>query len=615
VDTELLDTRTMIINIVDNAHVIPYIVMNMPTQLVLLFKDWMHDDQVFEKLLTFVHVPVIHVTRLMEHILSQQHSSTKPIVVLGDSGLQLPAQQRKLLAQIKTIELNHETERDEVIHTVHGNGRSTRHLLQNEPTKIDLSIFRLSDESIQRVMDNAQDNVGRFEKKQRDYNGMFESATGFSCVIDYGVVFNSIIQRFANFLQKEGWKTKRSCSQTEIMQFSSQSIICPILQEPFARILNNTNILIKYYQYMALSTCLKNMSVSCLPPAMFQASGILEAIPAVTKPPNNSSASLITLSEGDLFSNSLIRIFTVSSSIIGFDYDNTISTLLAFSSIGALTNDTLYVEMTEKNQISLGRLLRDLLVCNLEDTIYCEKKNLKLFDSFVAMFMILAIVSYTLPIPSVPYYLMWVFGLSYGVLYLSYNFSALCFPRIPTCLGNGIFELTQTIFPPEIQIPRALYNWQVCDSQLNIKPEYLSVVPLPTCGKSCLSAPFGTGPILSIVAAIEITLRKQSPTYSIAIIEYMRVIIPGATIDSYLDTIVVILENYSKNIDNYQGALFICILLNSYKLISLIIFIFMFLPFIAKIFFMSFNIALLLFLKTIFIEQVEEKDDENEDLE
>jgi len=182
-------------------------------------------------------------------------------------------------------------------------------------------------------------------------------------------------------------------------------------------------------------------------------------------------------------------------------------------------------------------------------------------------------------------------------------------------LGNGIFELTQTIFPPEIQIPRALYNWQVCDSQLNIKPEYLSVVPLPTCGKSCLSAPFGTGPILSIVAAIEITLRKQSPTYSIAIMEYMRVIIPGATIESYLDTIDVILDNYSKNIDNYQGALFICILLNSYKLISLIIFIFMFLPFIAKIFFMSFNIALLLFLKTIFIEQVEEKDDENEDLE
>ena len=284
--------------------------------------------------------------------------------------------------------------------------------------------------------------------------------------------------------------------------------------------------------------------------------------------------------------------------------------LLAFSSLSALADDELYHDMTVKNQFSLGRIIRDMLVCNFEDTIYCEKKNIRLLDSFLAMFFILLVLSFTLPIPSVLYYLMWVFGLSYGVLYLSYNFSPLCFPRIPTCMGSGVYELSQTLLPAQLYFPFALYDYTRCDSQLNLKPEFADILPLPTCGKSCLKSPFGTGPIMNIVAAIEITLVRDTPRVTNKLMRYLRGILPVNSIDEYEQNVGVILQNYIANVDDYHTALMICIALNSYKLISLLIFVLMLLPFIIKLGFMGMNVALIFLLRTLFIEQIHEEDPE-----
>ena len=86
----------------------------------------------------------------------------------------------------------------------------------------------------------------------------------------------------------------------------------------------------------------------------------------------------------------------------GFNYLDSTNLILSFASIDAQDNETLYKEITLNNQFSLGRITRDLLTCDFEDTIYCEKENLKLLDSFVAMFVILLVISYTIPIPSMP---------------------------------------------------------------------------------------------------------------------------------------------------------------------------------------------------------------------
>jgi len=459
-------------------------------------------------------------------------------------------------------------------------------------------------------MKNAEKNVAVFETRQKDFNNIFESTAGGSCVIDYGVVFNSIIFNFATFLDRDGWKTKKTCTQAESILFSGQDILCPIVQQPLKRVLNNTNVLIKYYQYMALSTCLKNMSISCIPPAAYSPTGISKALPSVSIT-NVSVVDQQSLSaENDVFSSSIIGMFYTISAIAGFNYLDSTNLILSFASVDALDNETLYKEMTKKNQFSLGRITRDLLTCDFEDTIYCEKKNLKLLDSFVAMFVILLVISYTIPIPSVPYYLMWVSGLSYGVLYLSYNYSILCFPRIPTCLGTGIHELTQTIFPAMISMPRSLYDFEKCDNQLNLKLEYQNVIPRPVCGKSCLQSPFGTGPILNIIAATEIVIRRESPSYTLSIVEYTRFILTSSEVDDYTKTIDSILDNYIKNVDDYQLGLVICIAINSYKIISLIIFLILLLPFIVKIIFMGINVVVVLLMKTVFITQVEQDTDQ-----
>jgi len=155
-------------------------------------------------------------------------------------------------------------------------------------------------------------NVAAFETRRKDFNNIFESTAGGSCVIDYGIVFNSIIRDFATFLDRDGWKTKKTCTQAESMLFSGQDVLCLIVQQPLTRVLNNTNVLIKYYQYMALSTRLKNMSISCIPPVAYSATGISKAIPSVSVS-NVSVVNQQSLSvENDIFPALSLVLFTQS---------------------------------------------------------------------------------------------------------------------------------------------------------------------------------------------------------------------------------------------------------------------------------------------------------------
>ena len=574
-DTDLLDLRNSVIQMTNSAHILPHILQSVPFTLGILLKDWIRDDIVFGKLTACISVAYLMVENFLHPPLGKTSG--------GGVG-------RSLLS----LETTQQTRTN--INPVVG----------NVERKIDLSIFKASDQAISNIMQNAAKNVAAFESRNNNIDSIFESTAGASCVIDYGVVFNSIIRNFATFLDKDGWKTKKTCTQAESMLFSGQELLCPIVQQPLRRVLENTNVLIKYYQYMALSTCLKNMSISCIPPAAYSATGIFKAIPSVSV----RNASVVLVVENDVLSSSIIDMFYTVSSVAGFNYLDSTNWILSFASIDALHNETLYREMTLKNYFSLGRITRDLLTCDFEDTIYCEKKNLKLLDSFMAMFVILLIISYTIPVPSVPYYFMWVLGLSYGTLYLSYNYSILCSPRIPTCLGNGIHELTQTIFPAVISMPRSLYDFEKCDNQLNLRLAYQHVIPRPVCSKSCLEHPFGTGPILNIIASIEIVIRRERPSYTLSIIQYTRFISTSSQADDYIKTIDSILDNYIENVDDYQLGLVVCIVINSYKIISLIIFLILLLPFIAKIFFMAINTVVVLLMKTIFIAKVEKDTDD-----
>jgi hypothetical protein len=159
-------------------------------------------------------------------------------------------------------------------------------------------------------------------------------------------------------------------------------------------------------------------------------------------------------------------------------------------------------------------------------------------------------------------------------------------------------------------MPRSLYDFEKCDSGLNVKPQYQQEIPRPVCGKSCLKPPFGTGHILNIFGSIEIVFRKHTPIYTLSLIHYARFILTASDIEEYIKRIDSILDNYITNKDDYRLALIICIAINSYKIISLIIFLILLLPFILKIIFMAVNVVIVLLMKTVFITQVENNTDE-----
>jgi len=125
-----------------------------------------------------------------------------------------------------------------------------------------------------------------------------------------------------------------------------------------------------------------------------------------------------------------------------------------------------------------------------------------------------------------------------------------------------------------------------------------------------LKSPFGTGPIINIIASIEIIIRRESPSYTLSVIQYARFVLTASEVDDYTKTIDLILDHYIKNVDNYQLGLVICIVINSYKIISLIIFLILLLPFIVKVFFMGINVVIVLLMKTVFITQVEQDTDQ-----
>ena len=288
VDTELLDFRQMIIGLVNNAHVLPYLATTAPGVLVTLFQEWLRDDIVFATLMAYANLPVVYLSLLFEkalHIpestsyLQFLHHGTEMSKDNGSSHSPMVSNRHLLESKIAGVDLSAHSAAEMSDRGMTKPG--SRHLLQKKVAGIDLSIFQISDQSIERIMDNAKQNAANFPDKRKVIQDMFDSGTGFSCIIDYGVLFNSIIHRFANFLQRDGWRAKRTCSRLEMRQISTQDILCPVVMKPVERLLYNTNVLIKYYQYMALSSCLQNMSVSCLPPALFQVSGAYESIPSV----------------------------------------------------------------------------------------------------------------------------------------------------------------------------------------------------------------------------------------------------------------------------------------------------------------------------------------------
>jgi len=233
---------------------------------------------------------------------------------------------------------------------------------------------------------------------------------------------------------------------------------CPIVSAPLLRVYENTVVIAEYYAYMLNSGCLSNMSVSCLRSSLFTGKGVLEVVPRLS-PLNESRQDIYNATtdldnEQDVISYTLLSVFYFVTDIVSFDRSEILNKIYTFISMDALYDDMLYQDMLVHNEFTIGRLIRDLFDCNLPDTITCHKKKLPLRPVLTAVLLIIFIVTVFLPIPTVVIVFLWTFGLVYGTAYLAYNFSPVCSPRIPTCLGNGLFELSGQLLPGSLSVPK-----------------------------------------------------------------------------------------------------------------------------------------------------------------
>jgi len=180
--------------------------------------------------------------------------------------------------------------------------------------------------------------------RTQTYGTVFES-NDMSCVISAGILQNEIVMSFANVLQKDGWTRKPLCSKQQIMDFSTTPAQCPLVSAPLVRVYENTIVLAEYYGYMMKSGCLSNMSVSCLPPPLFAAKGVVEVAPGIPSF-NQSQRSIYNdtrdlTKEEDIISFTMLSLFYAASDIMSFDRSELLSTITVFITMDALYNDTI----------------------------------------------------------------------------------------------------------------------------------------------------------------------------------------------------------------------------------------------------------------------------------
>jgi len=154
---------------------------------------------------------------------------------------------------------------------------------------------------------------------------------------------------------------------------------------------------------------------------------------------------------------------------------------------------------------------------------------------------------------------------------MSYNFSPLCSPRIPTCLGAGLYELSEQSLPMHISIPVTLYHANKCNSDLTLKPEFAKSMPNFACGKTCLDMPYQMDDIATVLIVVETWIRYDHAIFVQRIFTQSHFVFPRRMNKNYLAIIEKYAADVRQNANGYVLGFIVCIFFNFYKLIALFI--------------------------------------------
>jgi len=599
-DVDFIDARNIIVNLVTSPFLLPGILSRTPHACYRLMRDWLVDDEVLDKLVVMIRTPIKYADMLLYKVLtgltlgpprSSSYPSSQEASPHADTPVDLALLALHMAGQhggtpadttMRSTQAGTKPPRATVSQTLPAqSGRGAqRGLLQTQTPYFDSAQLEAVEDSIAFLQATLLDELMLL--RTQTYGTVFEASNDMSCVISAGILQDEIVISFANVLRKDGWTIKPQCTKQQILDFSQLPAECPLVSAPLLRVYANTVVIAEYYAYMLNSGCLSNMSVSCLRPSLFTGKGVLEVLPRISalneSRQDTYNATTNLDNEQDVISHTLLSVFYFVTDIVSFDRSEILNMIYTFISMDALYDDVLYQDMLVRNEFTIGRLIRDLFDCNLRDTITCHKKKLPLLPVFTAVLLTIFVVTVFLPIPTVVIVLLWTFGSVYGTAYLAYNFSPVCSPRIPTCLGSGLFELSGQLLPGSLSVPKSLYNHQLCHTNLTLKTDAGSVPKDFTCGKTCMEAPYKMDNILTVLIAVESIFQNGDATIARYLLVEYGFIASYDTQQHYLDVITLTGRQVRENNNDYVAGLYVCIAFNSYKAVGFLLILFFLVP-------------------------------------
>jgi len=391
-------------------------------------------------------------------------------------------------------------------------------------------------------------------------------------------IVDNILLRFSSTFKMRGYTARHECSTDERAQASAQTLQCPLFEMPFRRWLREFTTLTQYYEHMQRSGCLQNSDVSCLPEPHTSFDSVSEAIPTLYAEPNEDGEFVIgSLANLDPFSSIIVRIMEFGLDTVKYFLDHPAHTFFGALSLQAYSDDVHYEALVRSNTWTIGRVAREFLTCDFENLTTCARVRSPLHITIAAVFCLLVLVHFFVPIHPVLSFFLWTLGLTVFVPFFAYGFSPLCFPRIPNCLTQDLYKLARAAVPMRIMFPPDLVNAQTCSRGL---VRVHDGQPDPMCVISCAASRITH---MHTTSAIFFTLEPMLTRGNVRVTESIVAFVHSVPfVDFDKHNALKMVKHYSYifayGTPEQQHAVMYCVGLNSYTLIAAYVVLVLLLP-------------------------------------
>jgi hypothetical protein len=131
----------------------------------------------------------------------------------------------------------------------------------------------------------------------------------------------------------------------------------------------------------------------------------------------------------------------------------------------------------------IPQVVSGLLRCDVEAQLFCTGHHYSIITSSIIALIIVSALTAIFSFTGIPVVTVIFQGISFGaiVMFISFNYSPLCAPIIPSCFFESFVQDIAYWFPPKVQIPHSLVTceWDQTES-----------VPPSRCLVECAEAPF-----------------------------------------------------------------------------------------------------------------------------